>query len=101
MDVLPILESQAFQGKAVDEFLDDLSVEFKDAIKERVNARASEQGIKMDYSDSAIGGKVDELIKTCSEMCGPILLNKLGISETGNFDGINKSKIGKTKKWKD
>ena len=101
MDVLPILQTQALQGKAVDEFLNDLNEAFKDAIKESVNARASEQGIKMDYSDPIIGGKVDELVKTCSEMGRPILLNKLGISETGNFDGINKSKIGKTKKWKD
>ena len=100
-DVLPILESQAFQGKAVNEFLDDLSAQFRDAIVERVNASASEQDMQMDYSDARISAKVDDLVATCIEMGGPILLTKLEIKDAGNFDGINKSKIGKTKKWKD
>lgn len=99
MDVLPILQTQEFQGKAVDEFLDDLNGEFKAAIRERVSARASEQGIKMDYSDEVIIAKVDDLVKTCAEMGKPILLSKLGINDEANFGGINKSKIGKTKKW--
>lgn len=99
MDVLPILQTQALQGKAVDEFLDDLSGEFKAAIRESVSAKASEQGIKMDYSDEVIIAKIDDLVMTCSEMGKPILLNNLGIKDAGNFDGINKSKIGKTKKW--
>ena len=101
MDVLPILESQAFKGKAVNEFLDNLSAEFKNAIVERVNASASEQKIKMDYSDSRINAKVDDLVATCIEMGRPILLTKLEIKDAGNFDGVNKSKIGKTKRWKD
>ena len=100
MDVLPILESQAFQGKAVNEFLDDLSAQFRDAIVERVNASASEQKIKMDYSDAQISAKVDDLVTTCIEIGRPMLLTKSGIKDAGNFDGINKSKIGKTKKWK-
>lgn len=99
MDVLPILQTQALQGKAVDEFLDDLNGEFNSAIRERISARASEEGIKMDYSDEVIIAKVDELLKTCSEMGKPILLNNLGINDEANFGGINKSKIGKTKKW--
>ena len=99
MDVLPILQTQALQGKAVDEFLDDLKGEFTAAIRERVSAKASEQGIKMDYSNEVIIAKVDELVKTCSEMGKPILLNNLGINDEANFGGINKSKIGKTKKW--
>tara|TARA_R110002153_G_scaffold157491_2_gene309494 strand:+ start:4410 stop:5024 length:615 start_codon:yes stop_codon:yes gene_type:complete len=98
-DVLPILESQAFQGKAVNEFLDDLSAQFRDAIVERVNASASEQDMQMDYSDAQISAKVDDLVATCIEMGRPILLTKLEIKDAGNFDGINKSKIGKTKKW--
>jgi DNA-binding ferritin-like protein (Dps family) len=98
-DVLPILESQAFQGKAVNEFLDDLSVQFRDAIVERVNASASEQEIQMEYSDKRISTKVDDLVATCIEMGRPILLTKLEIKDAGNFDGVNKSKIGKTKKW--
>ena len=99
MDVLPILESQAFQGKAVNEFLDDLSELFKDSIIESVSANASEQNIKMDYSDARISAKVDDLVATCIEMGRPILLTKLEIKDAGNFDGVNKSKIGKTKKW--
>jgi hypothetical protein len=99
MDVLPILQTQALQGKAVDEFLDDLKGEFTAAIRERVSAKASEQGIKMDYSNEVIIAKVDELVKTCSEMGKPILLNNLGINDEANFGGINKSKIGKTKTW--
>jgi DNA-binding ferritin-like protein (Dps family) len=98
-DVLPILESQAFQGKAVNEFLDDLSAQFRDAIVERVNASASDQGMQMDYSDARISAKVDDLVATCIEMGRPILLTKLEIKDAGNFDGVNKSKIGKTKKW--
>ena len=98
-DVLPILESQAFQGKAVNEFLDDLSAQFRDAIVERVNASASEQEIQMDYSNARISAKVDDLVGTCIEMGRPILLTKLEVKDAGNFDGINKSKIGKTKKW--
>ena len=98
-DVLPILESQAFQGKAVNEFLDDLSELFKDAIIESVSANASEQNIKMDYSDARISAKVDDLVATCIEMGRPILLTKLEVKDAGNFDGIDKSKIGKTKKW--
>ena len=100
-DVLPILESQAFQGKAVNEFLDDLSAQFRDAIVESVSASAREQNIKMDYSDARISAKVDDLVATCIEMGRPILLTKLEIKDAGNFDGVNKSKIGKTKKWKD
>ena len=99
MDVLPILQTQALQGKAVDEFLDDLNGEFNTAIRERISAKASKEGIKMDYSDEVIIAKVDELVKTCSEMGKPILLNNLGINDKANFGGINKSKIGKTKKW--
>ncbi|MFL2833278.1 MAG: hypothetical protein ACJ0BK_06670 [Coraliomargaritaceae bacterium] len=98
-DVLPILESQAFQGKAVNEFLNDLSAQFRDAIVERVNASASEQNMQMDYNDARISAKVDDLVATCIEMGRPILLTKLEVKDAGNFDGINKSKIGKTKKW--
>ena len=100
MDVLPILQTQALEGKAVDEFLDGLSGEFKDAIREHVSAKASEQDI-VDFNDVVIRSKVNELVKTCSEMGKPILLNKLGISGAADFDGLNKSKIGKTKKWKE
>ena len=99
-DVLPILESQAFKVKAVDEFLDDLSAKFKSAIIGRINASASEQKIKMDYSDARISAKVDDLVTTCIEIGRPMLLIKSGIEDAGNFDGIDKSKIGKTKKWK-
>ena len=98
-DVLPILESQVFQGKAVNEFLDDLSAQFRDAIVERVNASASEQNMQMDYNDARISAKVDDLVATCIEMGRPILLTKLEVKDAGNFDGVNKSKIGKTKKW--
>ena len=101
MDVLPILQTQALEGKAVDEFLDDLRGEFKDAIREHVFAKVSEQDIKVDFNDVVISAKEDELVKTCSELGKPILLNKLGISGAADFDGLNKSKIGKTKKWKD
>lgn len=106
IDVLPILQTQALQSKAVDEFLSGLSKGFKDAIREHVNASASEKAIKVEYcdlviSDVVIRSKLDELVDTCSQMGKSILLNKLGISGAADFDGINKSKIGKTKKWKE
>lgn len=100
-DVLLILESEAFRIRAVDEFMDSVRAEFKRAIKERVDASANKQSTIIHYSNPQISAKVDELVATCIEIGRPMLLAKGGIRDAGNFDGINGSKISKTKKWKD
>lgn len=100
-DALPLLHNNVLKYKAVDELIDDLKIKFAEAIKEAANTQASKQDIKIVYSDIQVSKKLRDLVETCAEIGKPLVFKKLGFEVESNFDGVNKTKLTKTKKWKE